>query len=147
VTRLALVLLAGCSTAEAMAPAPPPPPHRIATAWEKRCLRSLEQARVEAGKYEPELRTAEVAISDSREEAILHAGPPVWHIPSVSVFVEPDGKPTPTWGTFAEYLGGGLHILSSRGSAAAVMLDGWDEARAARIEPILRAAADRCLAP
>ena len=120
-------------------------PRPAATAWQQRCMRSLEQVRVDAARYEPELRTAEVKIDDAREEVILHAGPPVWHVPSVTVFVVHEAKPEQSWGTFAESLGGSLHVMSMRGSAASIMLDGWDSTRAARIEPILRAAVDRCL--
>ena len=152
---LLLLLAAACGSdtppviSHSVPPGPPPPAPRVATPWQTRCIAALEQLRIDAAVFEPELRTAEVKIDDYREEVILSAGPPIWHIPSIHIFVVHESKPEEKdWQRFAEPFHGTDHITIMRTTKtvdAAILLDGWETQRAMRLEPTLQRGVDACL--
>ena len=130
-------------TPSASAPAPVPP---APTPWQARCTTALEQLERDAGRLEPDLRTAEIR-PDGDPRVTVYAGPPVWKINlSIQISREP-GEPV-DWQEQVESLAGRNHDVWHRRTATAdvaILLDGWEAARAERIEPVLRAGVEPCL--
>ncbi len=132
----------------AVAPAPAPAP--APTEWQTRCLAILDQLRVDAAAIEPEIRGAEVKIDDVREEVSLSIGPPFHDIGSLHIFVVHEPKHEQAWQRFAEPMNGLDHITWMRSTPttdAAILLDGWETARARRLEPMLVREVEQCVAP
>ena len=105
-----------------------------------------------AAAIEPALATMPVEIETrpDREQVSASAYPPVWTVAPLHVFIErpPTSAPSPAgWQTYAHFELGSDHRVARRVRGdveAAILLDGWEPARADAIIAALETAVAPC---
>jgi hypothetical protein len=138
----------GCASEPRVVAEPPARPPRVTTAWQQRCVRTLENLRAELVAFDPALRDTSVELDDVQEQVSLTAMM-FGNSPSIRIYVTRTGSTRAhDWKRHGHVVGELSEIAWHRVTSAVtatITLANWEPERWRKVEHVLLVGVEPCI--